>query len=211
MTDFVSGKAAIAGVKTGQCQLKWELTKTLRIMKLTAILLFVAALQVSAKGLAQEKITLSLANASLEKVFDQIEAQTGFVFIYKDETVKDKKVNIQVTNASLVQTLEICLKGQALSYRIVGKSVAIKAESAIAAITGVNNAPPFIDVRGKVVNEKGDPVEGVTVTVKGGSKKAMTDKNGEFSLATVEQDATLVFTHVSMESCVLKIIGNKEL
>lgn len=210
MTDFVSGKAAIAGPEPWQCQLTRELTKTLRIMKLTAILLFAAALQVSAKGVAQEKITLSMSNASLEKVFDQIESQTGFVFIYKDETVKDKKVNIQVTNASLAQTLDICLKGQALSYRIVGKSVAIKPESIIAALTRAN-APPLIDVRGRVVNEKGDPVEGVTVMVKGSTQKTMTDKNGEFSMATVEQDAVLVFTHVSMEAFELKVSGKTDL
>lgn len=211
MTDFISGKAAVAGGEPGQSQLRRELTKTLRIMKLTAIFLFIAALQVSAKGVAQEKITLSLTNASLDKVFERIEAQTGFVFIYKNETIRDKKVNIQVKNASLVQTLNICLKDQALSYRIVGKSVAIKAEKLNIVATGSGDAPPFIDVRGRVVNEKGEPVEGVTVTVKGGSKKTLTDKNGEFSLATVERDATLMFTHVGMESFEIKVSGKSEL
>lgn len=212
MTDFISGKGLVAGIEPKQLlpEWEWELTKTLRIMKLTAILLIAAALQVTAKGVAQEKINLSLANASLEKAFDQIEAQTGFVFIYKDETVKDKKVSIQVTNASLVQALDICLKGQALTYKIVGKSVAIKAEKATVNLTG-DFIPPFIDVRGRVVNEKGDPVEGVTVTVKGSSKNTLTDKNGEFSLATVEQNATLVFTHISMEAFELKVSGKTEL
>jgi TonB-linked SusC/RagA family outer membrane protein len=62
-----------------------------------------------------------------------------------------------------------------------------------------------------VVNEKGEPVEGVTVKVKGSSKIAMTDKNGEFSLTTVEQDATLLFTHIGMESFELKVSGKTEL
>ena len=211
MTDFISGKGLVAGLTPKQLLPYWELTKTLRIMKLTAILLFAAALQVTAKGVAQEKITLSLANTSLEKVFDQIEAQTGFVFIYKDETVKDKKVSIQVTNATLAQALDICLKGQALTYKIVGKSVAIKSEKPISTSYADGVAPPLIDVRGRVVNEKGEPVEGVTVTVKGSSQKTVTDKNGEFSLATVEQDATLVFTHVSMEGFELKVSGRTEL
>jgi TonB-dependent starch-binding outer membrane protein SusC len=210
MTDFISGKGLVAGIEPKQLLPEWELTKTLRIMKLTAILLFAAALQVTAKGVAQEKITLSLANASLEKAFDQIEAQTGFVFIYKDETVKDKKVSVQVTNASLAQALDICLKGQALTYKIVGKSVAIKAEKAIVDLTS-DYIPPFIDVRGRVVNEKGEPVEGVTVKVKGSSKIAMTDKNGEFSLTTVEQNAVLIFTHISLETFEINVKGKAEL
>ncbi len=96
-------------------------------MKLTAVLLFAAAMHVSAKGVSQDKITLSLKNAPLEKAFGEIEVQSGFVFIYKDETVKDKRISIQVSNVTLSQALDECLKGQALSYQIVGKSVAIKA------------------------------------------------------------------------------------
>jgi TonB-dependent starch-binding outer membrane protein SusC len=213
MTDFISGKAAIARNERGQCELKWELTKTLRIMKLAAFFLFTAAMHVSAKGLTQDKITLSLKNAPLEKVFDAIETQSGFVFIYKNETVKDKKVSIQVTNVSLAEALEECLKGQALSYQIVGKSVAIKTihKEAGLAENGTANGPPLIDVKGKVLNEKGDPVEGVTVRVKGTEKFTLTDKNGEFSLVTVERDAILLFTHITMEAFELKVSGQTEL
>ena len=210
MTDFVSGKGSLLGAKPKLLLLERGFSKTLRIMKLTAVFLLAAALQVTAKGIAQEKITLALNNASLEKVFEQIEVQTGFVFIYKDETVKDKKVSIQVTNATLAQTLDVCLKGQELSYKIVGKSVAIKAEKAIVMLSG-GQTPPFIDVRGRVLNEKGEPVEGVTVIVRGSSKKTLTDKNGEFSLTTVEQDALLVFTHIGMEPFELKVSGKTEL
>ena len=213
MTDFISGKAAIAGDEPVQFRLKWELTKTLRIMKLAAFFLFVAAMHVSAKGLTQDKITLSLKNAPLEKVFDAIETQSGFVFIYKNETVKDKKVSIQVSNVSLAAALDECLKGQALSYSIVGKSVAIKTihKDTDLAANETANAPPLIDVKGKVLNEKGDPLEGVTVRVKGSEKFTLTDKSGEFSLVTVERDAILLFTHITMESFELKVSGQTEL
>lgn len=213
MTDFVSGKAVCIGTKPKQLLLEKGMSKTLRIMKLTAILLFAAAMHVSAKGVGQDKISLSLKNTPLEKVFGEIEAQSGFVFIYKDETVKDKRISIQVSNVTLSQALDECLKGQALSYQIVGKSVAIKAIRKNTDQIGGDptGTPPFIDVRGRVVNEKGEPVEGVTVTVKGHSKKTLTDKNGEFSMTTVEQDATLVFTHITMESFEVKVSGKTEL
>jgi TonB-linked SusC/RagA family outer membrane protein len=213
MTDFVSGKAVCIGTKPKQLLLEKGMSKTLRIMKLTAILLFAAAMHVSAKGVSQDKISLSLKNAPLEKAFGEIEVQSGFVFIYKDETVKDKRISIQLSNVTLSQALDECLKGQALSYQIVGKSVAIKAIRKNTDQIGgePTGTPPFIDVRGRVVNEKGEPVEGVTVTVKGNSKKTLTDKNGEFSMATVEQDATLVFTHITMESFEVKVSGKSEL
>jgi TonB-linked SusC/RagA family outer membrane protein len=213
MTDFISGKAAIAGGKLRQGELKWKLTKTLRIMKLAAILLFAAAMHVSAKGLTQDKISLSLKNAPLEKAFGEIEAQSGFVFIYKDETVKDKRISIQLLNVTLSQALDECLKGQALSYQIVGKSVAIKAIRKNTDQIGgePTGTPPLIDVKGKVLNEKGDPVEGVTVKVKGTEKFTLTDRDGEFSLVTVERDAVLLFTHITMETFELKVSGKTEL
>lgn len=212
MTDFVCGNGLFDRTKPKQLQIEWDLKRILRIMKLTSILLFVITLQVCAKGVAQERVTLSLNNVSLEKVFDNIETQTGFVFIYKDETIRSKKVSIQVSNVSLEEALDVCLKGMALTYKIIGKSVAIRPKINNSEIDGDhNNIPPLIDVRGKVINEKGDAVIGVTVTVKGTAKKTVTDVNGEFSLYTVDQNATLVFTHVSMESFELQVSGKTEL
>jgi TonB-linked SusC/RagA family outer membrane protein len=192
------------------------LSKIIQIMKITAILLLAASLQVSATGWGQEKITLSFSNAPLEEVLNTIKAQADVVFVYRTDYIKDKKTTINVTNATLRSVLDICLKNQQLTYEIFGKNVAIhpvrkgKNSSTYESPSEVDN-PPFIDVRGRVVNEKGEPVEGVTVTVKGASLNTVTDKNGEFSLATVEQNAILVFTHVSMESFTLKVSGKKEI
>src|SRR2546430_14978543 len=69
------------------------LTKTLRVMKITTIILFAACLQVSAKGVSQT-ITLNERNVPLQKIFVEIHKQTGFEFFYKDELLKQAgKVN----------------------------------------------------------------------------------------------------------------------
>jgi TonB-dependent starch-binding outer membrane protein SusC len=213
MQDFVSGKASFVRGGQNLLLLKWEKSKTLRIMKLTAFFLVAIALNVSAKGLAQEKITLSLKDALLEKVFDQIEVQTGFVFLYKNETIRNKTVSIQVTNASLTQVLDLCLKDLSLVYKVVGKSVAIKPMAISGGIEGISedNPSPLIDVHGKVINEKGDPVAGVTVTIKGSNTSIATDENGEFSLSSVDKQAVLVFTSVNMETFELVVNGKTNL
>jgi TonB-linked SusC/RagA family outer membrane protein len=206
---------AIVGTKPKLFVFKWEfLTKTLRIMKLTAVFLLAAVLQVSAKGFGQEKITLALNNAPLEQVFGKIEKQTGYLFIYRTEMVADKKVTIHVANATLKETLDRCFKDQKLTYNVVGKSIVISSaekEKNSFSYQQTSNFPPLIDIHGRVVNEKGDAVADVTVTVKGTTKSTITDKNGEFSLSTVEQDAVLVFTHVSMETFELKVSGKTDL
>ncbi len=73
-----------------------KLNQTLRIMKLTAILLLIACLQVSATGFSQ-KITLSEKNASLEKVLNKIEKQSGFTFAYTASMLrKAKRVSVNI-------------------------------------------------------------------------------------------------------------------
>lgn len=215
MQDFVPCKVpVIAGAEPKLFLLKREIRQILLVMKITAILLLAVSLQVSATGWGQEKINLSFNNAPLEQVFKSITAQTGVAFLYRPQYVEGKKATINVTNANLKTVLDICLRNQQLTYEFIEKNVAIrpaKKEIPVSSIEVIENAPPLIDVRGRVVNEKGEPVEGVTVIVKGGTQKAITDKNGEFSISTVDQNATLVFTHVSLETFELKVSGKTEL
>jgi TonB-linked SusC/RagA family outer membrane protein len=213
MQDFVACKVPLfAGAEPKLRPLKQEIRKIVMVMKIAAILLL-TALQVSAKGWGQEKINLSFNNTSLEQVFTAITAQTNIAFLYRPQYVKGKTVTINITNASLVTALELCLKGQQLRYEIIGKNVAIQPEKKDPNVfTAVNEiAPPLIDVGGRVVNEKGEPVAGVTVTIKGTNVTTSTDANGEFSLHSIEQSAVLVFTHVSMESFELKVSGRTDL
>src|SRR5579863_9054101 len=83
------------------------LTKTWRIMRLTAIFLLLALMQVSAKSWSQ-KLTLNVKDAPLEKVFKDIRKQTGYDFLYNDDWLQDaKRVTIDVTGADLKDVLNL--------------------------------------------------------------------------------------------------------
>ena len=96
-------------------------------MKLTTVLLLATCLQVGAKGYSQ-KVSLNEKKTSLEKVFSQIEKQSGYVFWYEDRLLlKANPVDITVTNAPLEQALETLFRDQPLlDYEIIGKTIAIK-------------------------------------------------------------------------------------
>lgn len=176
-------------------------TKMLLIMKLT-IFLLIAALQVGARGYSQT-LTLSLKNAPLEKVFSAIEKQTGYYFTYTRELLQGTRpVDLQVKNISLKEVLDICLKDQPVTYKIIDKVIIIKHEEKAILISG--QAPP-VDVHGRVVNEKGEPVAGVTVTVKNTRNVTATDVNGEFSIKGIEENATLLLTSTNIESLEIKV------
>jgi len=88
-------------------------------MKLTAFLVLAACLQVSTRVYSQ-KVSLSLTNVSLEKVFSEITRQTGYSFLYTDEVLNStKNVDIRIKNVSLDVALEHVFKNQPLTWSIV--------------------------------------------------------------------------------------------
>src|SRR4029079_44059 len=96
----------------------------LKIMKLTAVFLLVACLQVSAKG--PGLITLSAKNVPLQKVFTEIKKQTGYSFAYTELALAGAhNVTVVVKDATPELVLNICLKDQPLSFKIVDQTIVI--------------------------------------------------------------------------------------
>lgn len=154
----------------------------LRIMKLTAILLTVAALQVSAGGFAQ-KLTLNLHDAPMEKVFKEIRKQTGYVFFYEKGILqKARNVSVQVKDAGIEQVLDQCFSGQPLDYSIVDKTIVVKERPAIITVAKKVAIPPPAEIRGIVKDDKGAPLSGVSVVVKGTNKGTTTNADGAFTI-----------------------------
>ncbi|MBN8836338.1 MAG: SusC/RagA family TonB-linked outer membrane protein [Sphingobacteriia bacterium] len=183
-------------------------------MKLTCILLLTACLQVTAKSYSQH-VTLRANNAPLEQVFKEIKKQTGYVFFYDAQILAvTKPVSIDVRNADIDFTLKEILKGQALDYSIENKTITIlrKLPEEKKNITAIGNVamPATIDVHGVVKDETGKPAAGVAVKVKGTNKGTITNDNGEFTLTGVDENATLVFSAVNLQTFELKVSGKTE-
>ena len=91
-------------------------TKTLLAVKLTFILLTVAALHVSAKGTSQT-VTFSGTDVSLEKVFRAIRQQTGYVVFFDYSALESiKPVTVDAKAIPLKDFLDRALRGQSLGY-----------------------------------------------------------------------------------------------
>ena len=128
-------------------------------MKLTAVLLLAACLQVSAKTNAQS-ISISQRNTTLEKVFKEIHRKAGYQFFYQDELLRQaKSFDINVKDASVEQVLDICFKDQPLNFSITEKAITIKRKEEMNFSSALPPAPIVqIDIRGKITDEKGKPL-----------------------------------------------------
>src|SRR5581483_3452423 len=87
--------------------------------------------------------------------------------------------------------------------------VRLKAETKTNSADNNSNSPahPPIDIKGRIVNDKGEPVAGATVTVKGTNKTTVTNANGEFSLKDINENAVLVVTDVQYDAQTIAVNG----
>ena len=181
-------------------------------MRLTAILLLSACLTASATGHSQT-VTLDLKDVPIQKVFREVIRQTGTSIIYNEAFFKNASpVTIKVKDASVPDVLNECLKGLPFTFDLKGNAIVIEKRSAIFKDDEtVEEEPPLIDIHGKVVNEKGEPLAGVTVTVKGTKNATATDTDGVFQLKNVDANAVLVFSGVNVETSEVKTGGKSDL
>lgn len=176
-------------------------------MKLTVLLMTVALLQVHATGYSQT-VTLSRSNAPLDRIFQEIRKQTGYTFLYTDEQmVEGRKVNLQLKNATLKEALDACFQGQPLTYILSGKVVIIKRKATTAEIP----VPTELEIRGKVANEKGEALPGVTVQVKGSAKGVVTNEKGEFAITVPDGRAVLIVSSIGYNKAEIPVNGRKDM
>jgi TonB-linked SusC/RagA family outer membrane protein len=168
--------------------------KTLMIMNFTVIFLLACALQVSANTYSQN-VTLHLENAPLNKVFQEIKKQTGYTFMYTGTMLKQaKKVTIQMKNSPLRDALKLCFSDQPFSYTIIDETVVLQPKEKAAEERGNSTIalpPPPVEIHGRVVNQQGEPLSGVSVLVSGTRNGTTTDNDGRFTLS-VEDNKNIV-------------------
>lgn len=175
----------------------------LRPVAITLTILATASVHLSARP-QNQNISISMKNAALPQIFMSIYQQTGYYFIYKDELLKDaKRVTINVKNATIQEVLTIVFEGQPLTYSISDHVIVVKRKSENGPVPDV----PIV-IKGRVLNEKGEPLEGADVYLKGSNKGTQTDANGNFLLKVEDKDIDLIiisFTGYQSKS----IVGQK--
>lgn len=180
--------------------------KILLIMRLTSVILLASLMQVAAAGFAQ-KISLSEKNASLTRIFAKIKSQSGYDFVADGNVLKTANlVNVEVKNMELPKVLDLIFKDQPLAFEIQNKMVVVlRKESSF--IDRMTAAFSKVDVRGLVMNERGEPMAGANVAVRGRNQVARTTSDGSFSLLNLTGKETLITTFIGYKPDTLTLNG----
>jgi TonB-linked SusC/RagA family outer membrane protein len=181
--------------------------KIFRVMKLTAALLIFAFLQVSARTTGQT-VTLKVKNASVKEVFKIIQKQTGLNVLI-DEAILEKtgKVTLDVRDMPVTEVLNICFKNEQVTYLITDGRIVVKQAPVIASLAPAITAEPppfFIEIKGRITDEKGEPLEGVSVMNERTKNGTKTDVNGYFTIQAEINDM-LTFSYVGKAEQKVKV------
>lgn len=151
-------------------------------------LLLILTISLSGITANAQQVNISGNSISFEKVLKEIRKQTGFNFVCKDEWAKDiGLLNIEARTASIEDVLATCLYGKPFSYSISNKMITIFP------------LPQRISISGKVTDNAGRPMQGVSVAIKGSQAGTATDQQGEFTIRDIDPKAVLVFSYVGYE------------
>jgi len=171
-------------------------------MRLMSILLTVACVQAYAVGAAQEKVSIECKDVSLKRALSILEAKTSYRFLYHDSSFSAAaSVSIKVHDQPVLSVVDRLIAGTDLHYRVLENNLVVFGEGAYLFRDSV--------VTGKVLDEEGRPVAGVSVHQPGSKGGAITDDKGEFSLHIRDLEGAIEFSSVGFVSQRLKI--NKRL
>lgn len=181
--------------------------KVWKTMKLHAffIIFFVS---LALPSVAQEQtVTLKLTDVNLYELFDAIRKQTGLRFLYNAEQMKEvPKVSVDAKQKKVKDVLTEVLAGTPLTYEY-DKDVVTLVKRNVA-----NSEPQvkLIQVTGRVVDEKGNPIPGATVLIQGTSQGVATDVEGRYTINVRPTDALRV-SFVGYKTEVVELKGKTKI
>ena len=192
-------------IKSQSLKFLW-LCKVFNIMKCTAILFaFSCLLSFTTNSYSQtEKISLNVKDKTVKEVLSLIEEETEFYFTYNPKEVNiARKVSVSISKENVYDALGSIFDSEKVGYVIEGKHIALykineNTEKSIAEVQVTQQQG--IKVSGKVLDQDGLSIPGVSVSVKGTTIGTTTDADGSYSINVPNGNAVLVFTYIGYDT-----------
>jgi iron complex outermembrane receptor protein len=133
--------------------------------------------------LKKSKVENKIEKATLVSIFSKLSKQTDYKFSYGQAIISDNTVyTVNYNNESVALILSDLSKKANFNYNINGKLVLIQKTTAV----NTSKSEAKITVKGKIVDENGVPMPGVTILEANTKNSAVTNFDGEFELSVNE-------------------------
>src|SRR5258707_5678028 len=176
----------------------------------------ISARDVRGQDINKVFISLELKNEPFMTALQKIQKLTPLTFAYNKREIKRvNNLNLAWNGRSVHTILEALLRHTPLHYEQVGNTIVIsyrrdnRTDDAYRTLSRLPSTIPWdvagIEVKvrtitGTVTNTAGDPIQGVSVTIRGSANGTTTDADGKFNLEIPDEGATLQISSVGYQT-----------
>ena len=166
--------------------------KLLLTMKLTLILVFITALQVSANVYSQTSVTLDIREKAIREVLKSIEQQTEIRFFFSDDLLAmNNLINLKADDKNIISVLDEMFLESPLTYKAY--------ENNLIVIMPRNLLQQKI-ITGIVSDKSGVPLAGVNIVAAGTAVGVISGADGRYSIDVPLDAKILTFSFIGMET-----------
>ena len=181
--------------------------KRLLIMKFFLFFMALGVLQSTASVYSQSKrISLNEQNIPIKEALELIENQSNFRFFYEEDNLRlGEKVTINISESPIHKVLDQLFEKQSVEYKVLDNNFIVlksKEESAF-----LNPPQQKKTITGKVIDQSGIALPGVTILIEGTTNGTTTDLDGKYTLSNVPPNVNLVFTFIGMKPQTIAVAG----
>lgn len=153
-------------------------------------------------------ISISKKSISVKEALELVKKQSGVFLMYREEAIKGLEVDLDLNGVSLTEALDKLCAEAGLRYEISNGHVLILSKAA----EQVEANKDDITITGVVMDEKGEPIPGASVLLKGTKNGMITDLDGRFSISysSTVKNPQLLISFVGMASQTVNIKGRTD-
>ena len=194
--------------------------KTILIMKMMTFFLIIGTLVSTASTYSQKtKLDVSANDETVEEILHKIEKSSEFIFIYDANLIRSLgNKTMKVESKKINEILDALFEYSNVGYMIDDRQIFLYQNTIIPSnipllsyTTDIKQSQIGLQrqIRGLVSDSKGNPMAGVTVSLKGTETGTFTGSDGTYTINILPGSATLVFTYIGMKSQEVEVTEGK--
>lgn len=150
----------------------------------------------TASAAISDKVSIHKENVPLNTILNEIERQTGMLFVYDQNEIDVKRhVSVKANGQSLTSVLDTLFGDTSVKYNVSGRNIMLTREKNAKAAAASDKKAKTQRITGTVVDNNNEPVIGATVRVAGTNTVAITDIDGNYSIDAPE-GSTIEFSYL---------------
>lgn len=184
---------------------KLRTNRIYKIMKITLTLVFVSIFSMFAGNIHSQnaRITFTKNNATLESVLNEIENQTDYLFIINSNIDTHQKVSVRADDTPVSKVLDELFHDTEIHYTMEGSHIVLSNKPQPAILQQTRK------ITGRILDENGEPLIGVSVILKGTSNGTITNIDGDYTLSgDITDKSVLEVTYIGMKKQEITV-GNR--